>query len=130
VQALSEALIEVYPEELAGGFHTLQLEGGKICLQLFIGDVSEVWEAWSLAQLPKASHWFLDGFAPSKNPEMWSEVLFAQMAAHAALGARFSTFTAAGFVRRGLQAAGFAVEKFKGFGRKREMLKGVLKGHA
>ena len=77
--------------------------------------------------------WFLDGFSPSKNPEMWQDNLFHLMArlsfnqsddAYTSL----ATFTAAGFVRRGLKQVGFSMSKRKGFGRKRDMLVGKFKG--
>lgn len=70
--------------------------------------------------------WFLDGFAPAKNPDMWTEALFNGVARLSAPGATFATFTAAGEVRRGLNEAGFEVQKTKGFGRKRDMLCGRL----
>ncbi len=73
----------------------------------------------------KVDCWFLDGFKPASNPEMWSEKVFQQMARLSASGATFATFTAAGFVKRGLQAAGFEVRKVQGFGRKRDMLVGT-----
>lgn len=68
--------------------------------------------------------WFLDGFAPSKNPGMWSNEVFALMGAMSRSGSTCATFTVAGSVCRGLKAQGFKVEKVKGFGRKRHMLKG------
>lgn len=71
--------------------------------------------------------WFLDGFAPARNPEMWSPALFRQIARLSRPGARAATFTVAGDVRRGLEAAGFAVEKKPGFGKKRERLEALLK---
>lgn len=71
--------------------------------------------------------WFLDGFAPASNPDMWSEPLFAEMARLSAPGATLATFTVAGAVRRGLAAQGFEVAKAPGFGRKRDMLTGTLK---
>jgi tRNA 5-methylaminomethyl-2-thiouridine biosynthesis bifunctional protein len=66
--------------------------------------------------------WFLDGFAPARNPAMWSPTLFAHIARLSAPNARVATFSVAGDVRRGLEAAGFAVEKKQGFGAKRERL--------
>lgn len=68
--------------------------------------------------------WFLDGFAPSRNPDMWSEELMRLVFDRTVPGGSFATYAAAGFVRRNLQAAGFAVEKRKGFAGKREMLRG------
>ncbi|MDO4698380.1 MAG: bifunctional tRNA (5-methylaminomethyl-2-thiouridine)(34)-methyltransferase MnmD/FAD-dependent 5-carboxymethylaminomethyl-2-thiouridine(34) oxidoreductase MnmC [Pasteurellaceae bacterium] len=68
--------------------------------------------------------WFLDGFAPDKNPEMWNDTLYQQMFRLTRNGGSFATFTAASAVRKGLQQAGFVVNKRKGFGKKREMLWG------
>jgi tRNA 5-methylaminomethyl-2-thiouridine biosynthesis bifunctional protein len=70
--------------------------------------------------------WYLDGFSPAKNPEMWSTDILARVGALSAAGTTFATFTSAGEVRRGLMAAGFAVQKVPGFGHKREMLVGVM----
>ena len=119
--ALSEQLAQQWPFRLPGR-HDVWLMEGRIHLSLWWGDVNRV-----LPQLPdnlRADAWFLDGFAPSKNPEMWQEMLFKQMARLSGEQTTFATFTAAGIVRRGLHAAGFAVQKDKGFGKKREMLFG------
>ncbi|MEH6691560.1 MAG: tRNA (5-methylaminomethyl-2-thiouridine)(34)-methyltransferase MnmD [Pseudorhizobium pelagicum] len=68
--------------------------------------------------------WFLDGFAPSRNPDMWSPDLMQAIFDRTIPGGSFATYAAAGFVRRNLQAAGFAVERRPGFAGKREMLCG------
>jgi tRNA U34 5-methylaminomethyl-2-thiouridine-forming methyltransferase MnmC len=68
--------------------------------------------------------WYLDGFAPSRNPDMWSEELMAEVYRLTVPGGRFGTYAAAGFVRRNLAAAGFTVERRPGFAGKREMLCG------
>ncbi len=68
--------------------------------------------------------WYLDGFAPARNSEMWNSQLLAKIYQKTSPGGTFSTFTAAGWVRRNLQAAGFVVERVKGYGRKRERLQG------
>lgn len=68
--------------------------------------------------------WYLDGFAPSRNPDMWSAELMAEVFRLTAPGGRFGTYAAAGFVRRNLAAAGFTVERRPGFAGKREMLCG------
>jgi tRNA U34 5-methylaminomethyl-2-thiouridine-forming methyltransferase MnmC len=85
----------------------------------------EMIEGDARATLPEwqgcADAWFLDGFAPAKNPELWGDDLLVQVARHTAPGGTAATYTAAGFVRRGLEAAGFAVERAPGFGRKRHM---------
>ena len=72
--------------------------------------------------------WFLDGFAPSKNADMWSDKIFKEMARLSNQGSKVATFTAAGFVRRGLNDVGFTMSKRPGYGRKREMLNGVYQG--
>lgn len=69
--------------------------------------------------------WFLDGFAPSRNEAMWSAELMQAVHDATSPGGTFATYTAAGWVRRNLQAAGFAVEKRPGHGDKREMMCGV-----
>lgn len=95
----------------------------RVSLTLIFGDVNE-----EMLKLDVGiDAWFLDGFKPSSNPDMWSETVFSNMARLSNQGATLATFTAAGFVRRGLEAAGFAVEKVRGYGTKRDMTVGVLK---
>ncbi len=69
--------------------------------------------------------WFLDGFAPACNPDMWCDALFLAMRDLSHSASTFATFTAAGAVRRGLISAGFECKKVPGYGRKREMLCGT-----
>lgn len=75
-----------------------------------------------------ADAWFLDGFAPSRNPELWEPSLMQAVHDHTAPGGTFATYTVAGAVRRALSAAGFTVEKRKGFGTKRDMAVGWRTG--
>ena len=70
--------------------------------------------------------WFLDGFAPAQNPELWQPDLLNQVAIHTKPGGTFATYTAAGAVRRALGEAGFQVERRAGFGRKRHMSVGRM----
>ena len=106
------------------GFHSCHFEGGRVKLLLLLGDA-----AASFSELnAQVDVWYLDGFAPAKNPSMWSEQLFSEMARLSAPGATIATFTAAGFVRRGLIANGFEMRKSPGFGRKRERLVGKFAG--
>ncbi len=115
---IADKLLEQYPLATEG-FHRLEFPN-NVTLTLLFGDAAE-----SFSQLEgTVNAWYLDGFAPSKNPEMWSAELFHEIARLSKLGTTFSTFTAAGVVRRGLQDVGFDVYKKKGFGRKREMLAG------
>lgn len=74
----------------------------------------------------QADAWFLDGFSPARNPELWGETLLAEVGRHTAPAGTFATYTAAGFVRRGLQAAGFQVARIPGYGTKRHMSHGHL----
>lgn len=107
------------------GCHRLHLDNSQITLDLWFGDVNQLLPTLDHSLNGKVDAWFLDGFAPSKNPDMWTPLLFQHMAQFAAKNGTFATFTAAGFVRRGLQEAGFNVSRIKGFGHKREMLIGT-----
>lgn len=116
-----EELLVSYPP-LLPGFHRRVFAGGRIVLTLILGDVQD-----TLPQMQaEVNAWYLDGFAPAKNPELWAEKLWQIVAEKTALHGTFATFTAASHVRKGLEKAGFVVEKAPGFGRKREMLKGTL----
>ncbi|AHG75344.1 tRNA 5-methylaminomethyl-2-thiouridine biosynthesis bifunctional protein MnmC [Mannheimia varigena USDA-ARS-USMARC-1296] len=97
---------------------------GDIYLDLWFGDIAENLPQLGDLYTNTIDAWFLDGFSPDKNPEMWNENLYQQMFRLSRNGGTFATFTASSNVRRGLQAAGFAVYKRKGFGKKREMLWG------
>lgn len=122
---LCAALQESYPD-LLPGWHDLWLMEGRIRLTLWLGDVLEGLPELDDSNGSLVDAWFLDGFAPAKNPQMWQPGLFTQMARLSHLQTTFATFTAAGEVRRGLQKAGFAVQKARGHGRKREMCHGQL----
>lgn len=94
---------------------------GHIDVDVKIGDARETLTAWEGA----ADAWFLDGFSPAKNPELWGEDLMHEVGTHTAEGGTFATYTAAGHVRQKLTDAGFTVERIPGFGRKRHMSRGV-----
>ncbi|HVL36256.1 MAG TPA: FAD-dependent 5-carboxymethylaminomethyl-2-thiouridine(34) oxidoreductase MnmC, partial [Burkholderiales bacterium] len=102
---------------LVAGVHRLELDGGAIVLTLVFADAMAA-RGLRLA----ADALFLDGFAPAKNPEMWSPALMRALARLAARGATAATWSVAAPVRHALEHAGFAVEKRAGFGGKREML--------
>ena len=111
------ALVDRWPATTPG-FHRIDLPEFHAVLDLAVGEAE-----WALAQWTgRADAWFLDGFAPSVNPGMWSERVFDLIAERSAPDARVATFTVAGVVRRGLGERGFAVEKRPGHGRKRERL--------
>lgn len=101
-----------------------QIEGPDYQLQIIYGDARETLAQWG----GKADAWFLDGFSPAKNPELWEKNLMCQVAERTNPGGTFATYTAAGFVRRSLENAGFEVERSPGFGRKRHMTRGRLAG--
>ena len=105
------------------GWNRWSFAGGRVRLTLTMEDVEQ-----ALPQLPAScvDAWFLDGFSPAKNPEMWSDAVLADIARASRDGATLATYTCAGWVRRGLQQAGFVVERVEGFGRKREMVRGTL----
>ncbi|MFM9834650.1 MAG: tRNA (5-methylaminomethyl-2-thiouridine)(34)-methyltransferase MnmD [Methylophilaceae bacterium] len=109
--------------ELKSGLNSINIAGSRISIGLQVDDILS-----SLAQITqKADAWFLDGFAPAKNAEMWSAEVLKQVSRLSKSGTTFATFTSAGKVRRDLQVAGFDVQKLAGFGKKREMLAGVFK---
>ncbi|WP_018985196.1 bifunctional tRNA (5-methylaminomethyl-2-thiouridine)(34)-methyltransferase MnmD/FAD-dependent 5-carboxymethylaminomethyl-2-thiouridine(34) oxidoreductase MnmC [Methylophilus methylotrophus] len=116
---VSQALCQQY-RLLQPGINQIELPAFSTSLTLHIGDSTQILPQLNL----KADAWFLDGFAPAKNPQMWQPYLFECMARCAHNGSTFATFTSAGLVKRGLQSAGFAVNKTRGFGHKREMLYG------
>lgn len=113
---------DLYPVPKTGA-HSIDV-AEDVRLTLHIGDVAEVLPTLEA----RVDAWFLDGFKPATNPEMWTDEVFSHMARLSHAGTSFATFTAAGDVRRGLQAAGFEVHKVPGFGRKRDMLTGVYAG--
>jgi tRNA U34 5-methylaminomethyl-2-thiouridine-forming methyltransferase MnmC len=86
-------------------------------LEIVAGDVRETLPAWQGV----VEAWFLDGFAPARNPEMWGDAILQAVADRLAPGGTLATYTAAGHVRRGLAAAGLEVTRAPGYGRKRHM---------
>ena len=121
----AQALASLYPMGLEG-CHRLHFDNHSTTLDLWIGDVHELLPQWHSPVNGLIDAWFLDGFAPSKNPDMWTDALFSQMARLSKTGTTFGTFTAAGVVKRGLAGVGFTIKKRNGFGRKRDMLTGVF----
>ena len=97
-------------------------EGADFTLRVVVGDARATLPAWE----GRADAWFLDGFAPARNPELWEPALMRAVARRTAPGGTFATYTAAGHVRRALSDAGFDVERVPGYGRKRHMTRGRL----
>ncbi|WP_170400982.1 tRNA (5-methylaminomethyl-2-thiouridine)(34)-methyltransferase MnmD [Ruegeria arenilitoris] len=94
---------------------------GTLHLEVIEGDARQTLPSWA----GEADAWFLDGFSPAKNPELWGADLMQKVAAHTARGGTAATYTAAGFVRRGLEEAGFTVTRTPGYGRKRHMTRAI-----
>lgn len=120
---ISAALRRRWPPRTPG-FHRIELPEFSAVLDVAHGEAAAMLTAWS----GLADAWFLDGFAPSANPEMWRDDVLDAITARSAPGARLATFTVAGAVRRGLEARGFAVERAPGFGRKRQRLEARFGG--
>jgi len=121
--AFSAPLLAQY-QDLAPGWRRMVFDGGRVTLTLLIGDARS-----TLPELrAHVDAWFLDGFAPAKNPDMWSSELLKEIARLSSPGTTFSTFTSAGDVKRAMKSLGFDVEKVPGFGRKWEMLRGRYRG--
>lgn len=114
-----DRLVEVYPLRVTG-WHSIKITE-RVSLLLIFDDVNR-----AMPELDaKVDAWFLDGHAPAKNPEMWSDVVFEGIGRNSVRGTTIATFTAAGVAKRGLRSAGFKIEKRRGFGRKRDMIVGV-----
>jgi tRNA 5-methylaminomethyl-2-thiouridine biosynthesis bifunctional protein len=123
LSALSEALLERWPGRVRG-VHRLEFDG--VSLDLWHMDVADALPDMRM----QANAWFLDGFSPAKNPDMWSAETLSYLSNLSAPGARLSSFTVAGHVRRSLQDAGFEVERVEGFARKRHRLEAHFPGEA
>lgn len=137
---LSQQLIHAYPPQPIQGIHRLNFYDDRVSLTLCFDDAAAGFQQLCPitkagpnvsstpcaigSSKPKIDAWFLDGFAPAKNPDMWSNALFSAIQTLSGSGTTFATFTAASAVRKQLLAIGFDCKKIKGFGRKREMLVG------
>lgn len=123
------AALTAFPEvaPVASGFLSAwaggarRFEVGALQVEVVVGDARATLPAWQ----GKADAWYLDGFSPAKNPELWAPELMRAVGDHTVPGGTFATYTAAGAVRRALGEAGFAVARCPGFGRKRHMSRGV-----
>jgi len=124
--------LQAFPEtaRVADAFLAQWASGARVLhfpnltAEIIIGDARDTLPLWN----GRADAWFLDGFSPAKNPELWSPDLMQEVARHTAPQGTFATYTAAGHVRHSLTEAGFAVTRQPGFGRKRHMATGQLQG--
>jgi len=98
-----------------------RIERPDLLVHIVKGDARDTLPAWS----GRVDAWFLDGFAPARNPELWEPALLASVAEHTVRGGTCATYTAAGAVRRALAEAGFEVSRVPGYGRKRHMTIGA-----
>jgi len=125
-------LLEHWPSR-ARGIRRMHYPALNFTLTLVTDDVEAALNALVADSLPAeltgteetsgpVNAWLLDGFAPARNPAMWSEAVFAHISRLSAPDARLASFTVAGFVRRGLAAQGFSVVRKAGYGRKRQRL--------
>lgn len=117
----SEQLIKYYPKNIEG-IQKISLFDGRISLNLVIGDISDTQEY--IKSMAYIDAWFLDGFSPSKNPDLWSKELINSIGNTSYESSTISTYTSSGLVKRNLIDSGFAVRRTKGFAGKRHMLKG------
>lgn len=124
-RSLSAHLLAHWPQG-ARGLHRIAFPALGATLDLMVADAATAVPQWE----GKADAWFLDGFAPARNPAMWSDELLSAVAARTAPGGRAASYSVAGHVRRALASAGFAVERPPGFGSKRQRLEARLPGHA
>lgn len=114
------AVAAPFLSQWAEGRTRIALDGLE--LEIVLDDAGETLPTWQ----GRADAWFLDGFSPAKNPDLWTDDLMADVARHTAPGGTFATYSAAGGIRRALAAAGFTVERRAGFGTKRHMTAGKL----
>jgi len=133
LNAMREDYLAAYPPRTRG-VHRRWLWGNRVCLTLVFDDAIDGFESLLASAHPRflelanpaADAWFLDGFAPAKNPDLWSENLFTLIARFSTEKTTLATFTVARQVRDGLAGVGFRLAKRPGFGRKRDMLSGTF----
>lgn len=125
-----EQMVKSYPLRIPGWHRVEFLKDGlvRVRLTLVFDDVNAALPRLTVPRGVDA--WFLDGFAPAKNPQMWNDVVFQNIARLSRPGTTLSSFTAAGLVKNGLRDAGFTITKTRGFGHKRDMITGRMEGEA
>ena len=119
LERVAQALLAAYPPPLAG-FHRRVLFDGRVRLIWAWGEAGEMLDRWHPG--PGVDLWYLDGFSPRHDPQSWRDDLIRAIAARSAPRSRLVTYSAAGKVRRALEAAGFQVRKVPGHAGKRESL--------
>ena len=119
---LSAQLIAQYPPAIAG-CHRLIFANDRFSFDLWLGDAADCLPKMQTGHAVDA--WFLDGFAPKCNPELWQDNILSHIIRLSAPGTTFASFSVAGIVKSGLRVHGIKVSRPKGFGHKREMLKAI-----
>lgn len=122
LKPLAEKLIEQYPLPIAG-CHRLSFPEERFSIDLWLGDAQDIFPTIPKTQTVNA--WFLDGFAPSCNPDMWQANVLDHMVRLSDFGTTFASFSVAGVLKRGLKQHGIQISRPRGFGHKREMLKAI-----
>ncbi|MGE4317116.1 FAD-dependent 5-carboxymethylaminomethyl-2-thiouridine(34) oxidoreductase MnmC [Acinetobacter sp.] len=122
LQPLAEQLIAQYPMPIAG-CHRLSFPNERFSLDLWLGDAHDVFPV--MEKTATVNAWFLDGFSPSCNPDMWEENVLNNIVRLSDRGTTFASFSVAGVLKRGLKNHGISITRPRGFGHKREMLKAI-----
>lgn len=122
LQPFAEQLIQQYPLPIAG-CHRLSFPEQRFSIDLWLGDALDVFP--SIPKTTQIHAWFLDGFSPSCNPEMWEEKVLDHLVRLSGPSSTFSSFSVAGVLKRGLKQHGISISRPRGYRHKREMLKAI-----
>ena len=122
LKSLADQLISQYPMPIAG-CHRLSFPEERFSLDLWLGDAHDVFPV--IEKTAPVNAWFLDGFAPSCNPDMWEENVLNNIVRLSEIGTTFASFSVAGVLKRGLKNHGISISRPRGFKHKREMLKAI-----
>ncbi|KKW82359.1 FAD-dependent cmnm(5)s(2)U34 oxidoreductase [Acinetobacter sp. AG1] len=122
LKPIAEKLIQQYPLPIAG-CHRLSFPEERFSIDLWLGDAQDIFPTIPKTQAVNA--WFLDGFAPSCNPDMWQANVLDHIVRLSDFGTTFASFSVAGILKRGLKQHGIQISRPRGFGHKREMLKAI-----
>ena len=122
LKPIADQLIAQYPHPIAG-CHRLSFPEERFSLDLWLGDAHDVFP--SMAKTSSVNAWFLDGFAPACNPDIWEEQVLNHIVRLSGIGTTFSSFSVAGVLKRGLTQHGISISRPRGYKHKREMLKAI-----
>lgn len=122
LKPIADQLIAQYPHPIAG-CHRLNFPEEPFSLDLWLGDAQDVFP--SMAKTSSVNAWFLDGFAPACNPDIWEEQVLNHIVRLSGIGTTFSSFSVAGVLKRGLTQHGISISRPRGYKHKREMLKAI-----